>query len=85
MNYAVYGVSEVRQSQIKSVFQIGLDRVYTVRDGDFVDVEFGVITTFLTFWKVYLKVSATVGVESSAMTVDVNLFKTRHILYLMVR
>ena len=49
------------------------------------DVEFGVITTFLTFWEVYLKVSATVRVEGSVITVDVNLFETRHILYLMVR
>ena len=85
MNDAVYGVSEVRQSQIKSVVQIGLDGVYTVGYGDFVDVEFGVVSALLTFGKVYLKVPATVGVEGSVMTVDVNLFETRHILYLMVR
>ena len=85
MNDAVYGVSEVRQSQVKSVVQIGLDGIYTVGYGDFVDVEFGVVSALLTFGKVYLKVPATVRVEGSVMTVDVNLFETRHILYLMLR
>ena len=44
------------------------------------DVEFGVVSAFLTFWKVNLKVPATVGVEGSVVAVYVNLFETRHLL-----
>ena len=44
------------------VVQVGLDGIDAVRDGDFVNVKFRLITALLTFGQVNLKVAGTDGI-----------------------
>ena len=58
------------------VIQTRLNELNTVRNGDFMNVEFSVIPTLLTFRKVNLKVAGTVRIDGSVVAVNVYLLKS---------